>query len=376
MIDSFRNLLDIYNWAQVENLILSFNENDFSCVIDNVNNNNVLSIFDFACLLSPVAEKHLELIASISRTRTQLKFGKTIQLYIPLYLSNYCSNACLYCGFNIKNNFKRTILNNDDILKEAQKIKEMQLDHILLVTGENHKIAGIDYIINSVQLINKLFSSISVEIQPFEIDDYILLKQNGVSSIYIYQETYNKERYNYYHPAGEKSDFYYRLNAPERIGESEISKIGLGTLLGLENWRVEAFFLALHLRFLQKKYWKTKYSLSFPRITSQEGGFKPNFNVSERNLAHLIWAFRLFDQDIEIALSTRENQNFRNNMMSLGITTMSAGSKTQPGGYFSNNNELIQFEVIDNRTPAELVKEINRQNYTHIWKDWDFYLGK
>jgi 2-iminoacetate synthase len=315
-------------------------------------------------------------MAMLSKQKTQKHFGKTIQLYIPLYLSNYCSNSCVYCGFNSKNNIKRTILNDAEILQEVDAIKKMGFEHILLVTGENSKKAGLYYLLNAIELIKPHFASVSAEIQPLEINEYKQLIQAGLSSVYIYQETYNKDKYQYYHPIGNKNNFEYRLATPERLGNAGIYRIGLGALLGLENWRVEAFFLALHLCYLQKHFWRTKYSISFPRIRPHSGTYQPNFPVTKKELAQLIWAFRLFDEDVEITLSTRESINFRNNMLTLGITSMSAASKTDPGGYAVNINELEQFEVDDSRLPQELITEIETQNYTAIWKDWDYYLGK
>jgi 2-iminoacetate synthase len=351
-------------------------KNDVLAVIEKSKKDIKLSLNDFITLISPVATDELDTIALLSRQKTQKRFGKTIQLYIPLYLSNYCSNNCVYCGFNAKNHIKRIILDDSEILKEVEMIKNMEYEHILLVTGENSKKAGIEYLLNAIKLVKPYFFSISAEIQPLKTDEYKLLIKEGLSSVYIYQETYNKEKYSFYHPIGKKSDYHYRLETPDRLGTAGIYRIGLGILLGLENWRKDAISLALHLRYLQKKYWRTKYSLSFPRIRPNAGKYKPNHPVNDKEFAQLIWAFRLFDEDIEIALTTRESIKFRNNMLTLGITSMSAGSKTDPGGYYTHINELKQFEVNDNRSPQELVKEIEKQNYTAIWKDWDNYLGK
>ncbi len=376
MKDRFINELLLYDWNEISEKISNTNDKNIKSVLEKAQRNIVLSMNDFMVLVSPAATNYLNEMCLISQQKTQRRFGKTIQLYIPLYLSNYCSNACIYCGFNLKNRIDRKVLNDEEILKEVEIIKNMGYKHILLVTGDDKKNADVDYILNAIKLVSPHFSSISAEIQPLETEQYRCLIEAGLSSVYIYQETYNKHRYSYYHPKGQKSDFDYRLSTPERLGEAGIYKIGLGALLGLEDWRAEAFFLGLHLRFLSRNFWKTKYSISFPRIRPHTGAYQPNFPVSNKELSQLIWAFRLFDENVEIALSTRESVKYRNNMIPLGITTMSAGSKTDPGGYATNIDELEQFEVNDSRSPKELIAEIEKQNYTAIWKDWDNYLGR
>lgn len=284
----FLNTLLRHDFCAIQQQITACTKHDVSTVIAKATASQKLSINDFACLLSPATADYLEQLATLSQKRTQQRFGKTIQLYIPLYLSNYCTNNCVYCGFNAQNNIKRVALTDNEILQEATAIKTMGYDHILLVTGENHKKAGIDYLLNAVKLVRPMFSSISAEIQPLQTADYQQLIAAGLNSVYIYQETYHAEKYETYHPVGQKSDFAFRLQTPERLGDAGIYRIGLGALLGLEDWRAEAYFLALHLGFLQKHYWKTKYSISFPRIRPNKGGFQPNYIVSDKDLAQLI----------------------------------------------------------------------------------------
>ncbi|MBQ6268774.1 MAG: 2-iminoacetate synthase ThiH [Bacteroidetes bacterium] len=363
----FLDILQQYKWQEVEAKILKSTRED----VERTLNSSTLSITDFMHLVSPAAEPYLEIMAQKSRELTQRRFGKTIQLYIPLYLSNICTNHCIYCGFNAENKIHRVVLNDEQILKEVQAIKAMGYEHILLLTGEADKVAGVNYLLNSIKLVKPYFSLISAEIQPLKTDEYKQLIGEGLNSVYVYQETYNQDRYPIYHPRGNKSNFEYRLETPERLGEANIYKTGLGALLGLENWRVEAFFMALHLQYLQKHYWRTKYSLSFPRLRPHVGEFQPNYVVTERNLAQLIWAFRLFDEEVEISLSTRESQKFRDNMMTLGVTSMSAGSRTDPGGYSTEKNELEQFAINDNRTAKELEQQIKSFGYEAVWKDWD-----
>ena len=327
-------------------------------------------IEDLKALVSPAAENYLETMANMSQHATQKRFGKTIQFYIPLYLSNECLNHCIYCGFNHNNKIHRTILTDEEIIKEINIIKSMGFEHILLLTGESPVHAGIDYIEHAIQLVKPYFQQISLEVQPLSSEEYQRLQLSGLYGVYIYQETYNQSNYAYYHPAGRKKDYKYRLETPERLGKAGIHKIGLGALLGLEDWRIESVFLALHLRYLEKHYWKSKYSVSFPRIRPHAGEFQPNFDVNDKQFAQMIFALRLFDNDIEMSLTTREDRIFRNNMFPLGITSMSAGSKTEPGGY-SQKDELEQFAVNDNRSPKEMLEMITNKGYEVVWKDWN-----
>ena len=331
---------------------------------------------DFMALVSPAAAPFLERMAALSRRYTRQRFGNTIQFYIPLYLTNSCVNHCVYCGFNHAGDIRRIILDDEQVMREVEAIKRIgDFQHILLVTGEDPRRAGIDYIENAVRLVAPHFSSISVEVQPLEESEYRRLREAGVNAVYCYQETYNRERYNVYHPRGPKSKFDRRLDGFDRMGRAGIHKIGLGVLIGLEDWRTDTAIMASHLRYLQRTYWQTRYSISFPRIRPHEGeDFRPNVVMSDAELAQLIFAFRIFDHDIEIALSTREERLFRDNMATLGVTSMSAGSKTEPGGYAVYRSELEQFAVNDDRTPAEVLDAVKRQGYEVIWKDWDLSL--
>jgi 2-iminoacetate synthase len=359
-----------YSWDEISEQIYACTDSDVESAITtrqwNINN--------FMALVSPAAEKYLESMAVLSRKYTQQRFGKTVQLYVPLYLSNACVNHCVYCGFNHDNPLKRIILNDQQILEEVKAIKAMGgFEHILLVTGESPRQVDAAYLEHAINLIKPYFSSISIEVQPLKQEEYKTLIQAGLNAVYCYQETYHKERYKVYHPKGIKSDFDWRLNTFERMGAAGIHKMGLGILIGLEDWRTDAVFMALHLQYLKKHYWRTKYSISFPRMRPHEGNdFQPNVIMTDKQLAQLMFAFRLFDHDVEIALSTRESESFRNNMLSLGITTMSAGSKTDPGGYAAKNiTELEQFAVNDNRTPSQILHSIRSNHYEAVWKDWD-----
>lgn len=362
------------DWDAVTSSISTKTEEDVRMAL----RKNRLDIEDFKALISPVAEPYLEQMAAKSRQLTQQRFGKTMQFYIPLYLTNECTNHCVYCGFNHENKIKRIILTDEEILNEVKAIKALgNFEHILLVTGESPRHAGVEYLENAIKLIKPYFSSISIEVQPLEQEEYERLIAAGLNSVYIYQETYNKERYTVYHPKGKKRDFNYRLDTYDRLGRAGIHKMGLGVLIGLEDWRTDVTMMAMHLRYLQRRYWKTKYSISFPRMRPHTGeGFKPNVILKDKELAQLIFAFRLFDHDVEMALSTREMPDFRNNMTQLGITSLSAGSKTEPGGYYSYPNALEQFEMADNRHPSEVLEAVQERGYEVVWKDWDHVLTR
>lgn len=329
---------------------------------------------DFKALIAPAALPLLEQMALLSQRETQRRFGKTIQLYAPLYLSNECQNICTYCGFSLDNKIPRKTLTSLEILQEIAVLKKMGYQHVLLVTGEAQQQVGMDYFKKVIPLIKPHFAHIAMEVQPLEECDYRILRQLGVNTILVYQETYHQSDYKIHHTKGKKSNFRYRLETPDRIGRAEIHKIGLGVLLGLDDWRTDSAFAALHLQYLEKTYWKSKFSISFPRLRPHAGGLEPKTVINDAELVQLICAWRLFNQDVELSMSTRESQNFRNNIIKLGITSMSAGSKTNPGGYAVESQSLEQFEIDDTRTPEEIIEVIKQAGYDPVWKDWDAIL--
>lgn len=367
---SFYYEIQKYNWEQVSRKIYSKTETDVKRVLAK----NQLDLNDFQALLSPAAKPYLELMVKKSMQITQKRFGKTVQMYIPLYLSNLCTNGCVYCGFNHKVKCDRKILNKDEVLAEANEIQKLGFEHILLVTGEDPKRCGANYIAEMMEILKPMFSLISIEVQPMNVNEYKQLINNGLNAVYIYQETYNENNYRNYHPTGKKSNFQYRLETPDRLGQAGVHKIGLGCLLGLEDWRVDSFYTALHLSYLEKHYWKSKYSISFPRLRPHAGNFEPRYANSQKDLVQLISAYRLLNEQVEISLSTREDAHFRDNMLKLGITSISAGSKTNPGGYTIQGASLEQFSVHDDRSPAEIAHMVRNNGYEVIWKDWDAYM--
>ena len=334
-----------------------------------------LDVDDFMALISPAAAPYLETMARLSRRYTEARFGRVISMFIPLYLSNACTNSCIYCGFHISNPMPRTVLGEEDIVAEYEAIKRLApFDNLLIVTGEHPALAGVDYIARALDLAKPYFSNVKIEVMPLSTEDYVRLKDHGLNGVVCFQETYNKARYNIYHPRGMKSKFDWRVNGFDRMGEARLHSVGMGILLGLEaDWRTDATMLAYHLRYLQKHYWRTRYSVNFPRMRpSENGGFQPNVVVSDKEMAQLTFAMRIFDRDVDISYSTRETPHFRNHMATLGVTTMSAESKTEPGGYAHPERfALEQFSVSDERTAREVETALAQVGRKAVWKDWD-----
>ncbi|MBN4072676.1 2-iminoacetate synthase ThiH [Crocinitomix catalasitica] len=329
------------------------------------------SLEDFKALISPAAEDYLEPMADLSQALTQQRFGKTIQLYAPLYLSNECQNICTYCGFSLDVKLKRKTLTDEEIIQEAEVLKSFGYDHILLVTGEANKTVGLEYFKNAINLLRSYFSHISIEVQPLEQDEYEELMKTGLNTVLVYQETYNRDNYKVHHPKGRKSNFDYRLETHDRLGKAGIHKMGLGVLIGLEDWRTDSFYAASHLDYLERNYWRANYSISFPRLRPCAGGVELKSVMTDRQLLQLICAYRIFNQEVELSMSTRESAVFRDNIIKFGITSISADSKTDPGGYSNPNVNLEQFEIHDKRTTAEFVKRIKEQGYDPVFKGWD-----
>jgi len=363
----FADLFHTHSWEETKASIYSKTAADVRAALSK----NRRDLEDFKALISPAAAPFLEEMAQMSHSLTLKRFGKTMQMYVPLYLSNECQNICTYCGFSLDNKLPRRTLTDTEILREAEAIKAMGYDHVLLVTGEANKTVGVDYFKNAIAVLKPHFSHIAMEVQPLDQEEYEQLIPLGLNTVLVYQETYHEDDYKKHHPKGKKSNFTYRLETPDRLGKSGIHKIGLGVLIGLEDWRTDSFFTALHLDYMEKTYWKTKYSLSFPRLRPHTGGLEPKVEMSDRELVQLICAYRIFDEEVELSLSTRESEKFRNHVIKLGITSISAGSKTNPGGYVVEPQSLEQFEINDERSPQEIAQMITEQGYEPVWKDWD-----
>ncbi len=364
----FYDELKKYDWDETTQAIASKTNRDVEIALSKTR----LSVDDFMALISPAAIPYLEQMAQLSHKYTLERFGKTISMYIPLYVSNACTNSCVYCGFNHNNPLKRITLTMEQIKAECEAIKKLgPFENLLLVSGEFPTLNGVNYLENALNVTRPYFNNLTIEVMPMKERDYARLTHSGLNGVVCFQETYNEANYKKYHPHGMKSIFEWRVNGFDRMGMAGVHKIGMGVLIGLEDWRTDVTMMAIHLQYLRKNYWKTRYSINFPRMCPSEGRYQPKVIMSDKELAQVTFAFRIFDHDVDISYSTREKPDFRANMMKLGVTSMSAGSKTEPGGYVSTPDALEQFEVTDNRSPLEVAEEIKRLGYEAVWKDWD-----
>lgn len=365
----FSDELEKISWEETTKAIYSKTEADVIRALGK----SRCDVDDFMALISPAAEKFLEPMARLSKKYTEERFGRTMSMFIPLYITNSCTNSCVYCGFHISNPMARTILTPEEIENEYKAIKKLgPFENLLIVTGENPAKAGVPYIAKALDLAKPYFSNLKIEVMPLKTEEYAELVHHGLNGVICFQETYNKARYNVYHPRGMKSKFEWRVNGFDRMGQAGVHSIGMGVLIGLEDWRTDVTMMAYHLRYLQKHYWKTKYSVNFPRMRPAENeGFQPNVIMSDKELAQVTFAMRIFDHDVDISYSTREQANIRDHMASLGVTTMSAESKTEPGGYYTYPQALEQFHVSDERTAVEIEKALKALGREPVWKDWD-----
>lgn len=366
----FSEELSQYSWEETTDAIAAKTAAD----VERALGKEQCDVDDFMALVSPAAEPYLETMARLSRRYTEARFGRTVSMFIPLYLTNSCTNSCVYCGFHVANKMKRTILTPDEMVREFEAIKQLgPFENLLLVTGENPARAGVPYLARALDLAKPYFSNLKIEVMPLAVAEYEELTRHGLNGVICFQETYHRANYNLYHPRGMKANFEWRVNGFDRMGQAGVHSIGMGVLIGLEReWRTDLTMLARHLRYLQRRYWRTKYSVNFPRMCPAEnGGFQPRCIMTDRELAQLTFAMRIFDHDVDISYSTRELPRFRDHMATLGVTTMSAGSRTEPGGYSTHREALEQFEVSDPRTVEEVAAALRRMGMEPVWKDWD-----
>jgi 2-iminoacetate synthase len=324
-------------------------------------------------LVSPAAEDYLEQMAGLSQKLTLQRFGRTIRLYAPLYLSSHCVNRCQYCGFNKDNAFDRVRLTIDEALAEAEILSCEGFRDILLVTSEDKKFITVSYLTDLAKALRGKFSFIGAEIYQMTASDYRKLFDAGIEGITLYQETYDRQAYAHYHLGGPKADYDMRLRGPDDFGSAGMREIGLGALLGLADWRIETLALGEHAAHLVKRYWQSRISFSFPRLRPACGVPTETFPhlVTDRNFVQMMLALRLCFADAGLVLSTRERADLRDRLVKLGITKMSAGSRTSPGGYSQDHKDAGQFEVSDERSASDVVAMLKRQGLEPVWKDWD-----
>lgn len=329
---------------------------------------------DLAALLSPHASAFLEPMAREAQRITRRQFGRVINLYVPIYLSNACAADCLYCGFAAQSGMRqrRITLDADAIRAECGALSDHGFQSVLLLTGEAPLVTPLPYLEEAVAIAREYFASVSIEMFAMDLEAYRALCERGLDGVTLYMETYHRPTYEQVHRAGGKRDYDYRLGALERAGLAGARRLNLGALLGLFDCRIEAFWMALHARHLQKTCWQSAVAVSFPRLRTAPPRFEIPAPVSDAGLVQLVLALRLFLPECGFTLSTRESASFRDAIFPLGVTMMSAGSSTRPGGYATCGDEtLAQFEVQDSRTPEEVVAAIRQAGYDPVWKDFD-----
>ncbi len=360
-----------------------------------------LEMEDFARLISPAAAELLEPLSRRSQALTRQRFGRVIRFFAPLYLSNECINNCRYCGFSRDNPILRLTLSIPEVLREARALQEQGFRNVLLVAGEHPKFISQGYLTECVQTLHGEFASVSLELGPMETEDYRPLCAAGAEGLVVYQETYNREVYAQVHTAGPKRNFDWRMETPERAYQAGFRRLGIGALYGLGDWRAEALSVAAHAAYLLRHCWKAQITISLPRLRPNAGEFEPLTQMTDRELVQLVCAFRLMFPDVGLVLSTRESARLRDGLIPLGITLISAGSHTEPGGYTGAGQDKLhrtekgriielaaassegavanpsatratgQFEISDARPAEEVAALVRRLGYEPVWKDWD-----
>lgn len=329
------------------------------------------SLADFAALISPAARPSLEAMARAAHETTVRRFGRTVRLFAPLYLSNECVSTCTYCGFSAGNEIARRTLAVDEVVAEARALADRGLRHVLLVAGEHARIVSKNYLVDCVAALAPVVASVSVEVQVWDADTYRRLVEAGCDGLVVYQETYDRATYARVHLKGKKRNYDWRLAAPDRGAAAGVRRLGVAALLGLhDDWRTEALAVAAHARALARRWWRTEVSVSLPRLRPAAGGYEPADPVDDADFTQLLVALRLFEPDLGISLSTREPPDLRDALVPLGVTQLSAGSHTEPGGYAEESSAEPQFEVSDTRSPAEVAAALRRLGYDPVWKDW------
>lgn len=329
------------------------------------------SLIDFAVLLSAPASERLEALAQKAHRITKARFGATVRLFSPLYLSNECVSTCTYCGFSAENDIHRRTLTPDELRAEAAELHRRGFRHLLLVSGEHARIVSREYIEECVAAVAQHFAQVDVEVQVWDADTYRRFGAAGADGVIVYQETYDPATYASVHLKGKKRNYAWRLAAPDRAAAAGIRRLGIGALLGLHpDWRSDAIALAAHGRALIKRWWRCEVQVALPRLRPAAGGFEPADPVSDADLVQLLCATRIVLPDVGISLSTREPAELRDALVPLGVTAMSAGSHTEPGGYANESDAEPQFEISDRRSPADVAAALRAAGYDPVWKDW------
>ncbi len=328
------------------------------------------TLADFAVLLSDAATERLEDLAGAAHATTVRRFGRTVRLFAPLYLSNECVSTCTYCGFSAGNEIARRTLSPEEVVTEARALRSRGFRHVLLVAGEHARIVSKDYLVECVRALAPEIPSISVEVQVWDTDTYRRLVDAGCEGLVVYQETYDRGTYEAVHLKGKKRNYDWRLAALDRGADAGMRRLGLGALLGLHpDWRMDGLAVAAHAQALMRRWWRCEVSVALPRLRPAAGGFEPAVPVTDRDLVQMLCALRLFLPDLGVSLSTREAPELRDALLRLGVTQMSAGSHTEPGGYAEASDAEPQFEISDTRSPAEVAASLRHAGYDPVWID-------
>jgi 2-iminoacetate synthase len=326
---------------------------------------------ELAVLLSPAAGERLEAMAQAAHRLTVRRFGRAVRLFAPLYLSNVCVSTCTYCGFSAGNEIVRRTLSPDEVRAEADVLVAQGFRHLLLVAGEHPRIIGRDYLVACVEALAPVVPELSLEVQVWDEATYRRLVEAGCDGLVVYQETYDRDTYAEVHRKGKKRNYDWRLAAPDRGAAAGMRRLGIGALLGLHaDWRSEAIALGAHADALVRRWWRSEVSVAVPRLKPAAGGYEPADPVGDTELAQLVCALRLCLPDVGINLSTREGPTLRDGLLRLGVTTMSAGSHTEPGGYAAPSDAEPQFAIADERSPATVAAMLRDAGYDPVWKDW------
>lgn len=367
---SFYTIYNDIKRFPIENYLASVTEANVWRTLNKTVQQRRYHMTDFLNLLSPAAETYLEDMAQLAHQLTIQHFGRTMLLFTPIYLSDYCVNKCAYCSFSVDHIFDRKKLNRHEIEQEAEQLIQSGMKHVLIVTGESNQHTPLAYFCDAVDVLKNYFSSLSIEVQPLDTDDYRTLVEKGIDGLVVYQEVYNENVYRDVHIKGPKRNYHYRLDAPERGCQAGMNHVTIGPLLGMDDWRKEAFYSVMHAEYLQSKYLQTTINVSYPRIRPNLGGYEPSFPIQDKQYVQLLLASRLFLPHVGITLSTREHAQFRDHLIPLGITKMSAGSSTAVGGYATDCERESQFHISDERSAGQLCAVLQQKKYQPVFKDW------
>ncbi|EGB14081.1 thiazole biosynthesis protein ThiH [Pseudodesulfovibrio mercurii] len=367
---SFYPLIETYAEALPDARFDDFTEEDVRRAL----NRTTATVEDFMALMSPAASTLLEEMARKASGLTVQHFGRTVSLFTPLYLANICTNHCVYCGFNCTNKIHRSMLSLEEVDVEGAAIAATGLKNLLILTGDAPAKTGVDYLEACTRVLNKHFPSVSIEVFALTGEEYARLVKAGVDGMTMFQETYDEELYAVLHPKGPKRDYRFRLDAPERACRAGMRVVNIGALLGLGDWRRDALLTGLHAAYLMHRYPETDIAVSLPRMRPHVGDWEPKTIVSDKDMVQFLMALRIFLPRVGITISTRENAEFRENILPLGVTRMSAGVSTAVGGHSaetSDEENTGQFDISDARSVDEVCAALRLKGYQPVFKDWE-----